>query len=541
MSIDEKIESVFPYEDSIPEEFRLKNPVIQKEYLINGKLCIWNGEMQEVLSPVYLKTSSGFSQKLVGSYPLLTENESLEALDSATKAYNNGRGIWPTMPLYDRIQHIEGFINRMKASRKEMLHLLMWEIGKSNREAEEEFDRTIDYVTNTIDALRDLDRTSSKFVIEQGIIGQIRRAPLGVVLCMGPFNYPLNETFTTLIPALLMGNTVISKPPRLGVLLHYFLLKAFKESFPPGVVNIVYGDGSKVITPLIASGKIDILAFIGSSRVADLLKSKHPKPHRLRSVLGLEAKNPAIILPDADMDIAIQECIAGSLSFNGQRCTALKILFVHSDIVVRFLEGFTEAIEKVKFGMPWEKDVMITPLPEPDKTKYLAELIENAKDCGARIMNSHGGKVNKTFIYPALLYPVNNKMRLYREEQFGPLVPVVPYDDIEIPIQYIIESSYGQQVSIFGNNADTISRLLDVLVSQVCRVNINSKCQRGPDIFPFAGRKDSGEGTLSVSDALRVFSIRTIVAAKETDRNKAILREIVRERRSNFLSKDDIF
>jgi len=541
MSIDEKIESVFPYEDSIPEEFRLKNPVIQKEYLINGKLCIWNGEMQEVLSPVYLKTSSGFSQKLVGSYPLLTENESLEALDAATKAYNNGRGIWPTMPLYDRIQHIEGFINRMKASRKEMLHLLMWEIGKSNREAEEEFDRTIDYVTNTIDALRDLDRTSSKFVIEQGIIGQIRRAPLGVVLCMGPFNYPLNETFTTLIPALLMGNTVISKPPRLGVLLHYFLLRAFKESFPPGVVNIVYGDGSKVITPLIASGKIDILAFIGSSRVADLLKSKHPKPHRLRSVLGLEAKNPAIILPDADMDIAIQECIAGSLSFNGQRCTALKILFVHSDIVVRFLEGFTEAVEKVKFGMPWEKDVMITPLPEPDKTKYLAELIENAKDCGARIMNSHGGKVNKTFIYPALLYPVNNKMRLYREEQFGPLVPVVPYDDIEIPIQYIIESSYGQQVSIFGNNADTIGRLLDVLVSQVCRVNINSKCQRGPDIFPFAGRKDSGEGTLSVSDALRVFSIRTIVAAKETDRNKAILREIVRERRSNFLSKDDIF
>lgn len=541
MSIDEKIESVFPYEDSIPEEFRLKNPVIQKEYLINGKLCIWNGEMQEVLSPVYLKTSSGFSQKLVGSYPLLTENESLEALDAATKAYNNGRGTWPTMPLYDRIQHIEGFINRMKASRKEMLHLLMWEIGKSNREAEEEFDRTIDYVTNTIDALRDLDRTSSKFVIEQGIIGQIRRAPLGVVLCMGPFNYPLNETFTTLIPALLMGNTVVSKPPRLGVLLHYFLLKAFKESFPPGVVNIVYGDGSKVITPLIASGKIDILAFIGSSRVADLLKSKHPKPHRLRSVLGLEAKNPAIILPDADMDIAIQECIAGSLSFNGQRCTALKILFVHSDIVVRFLEGFTEAVEKVKFGMPWEKDVMITPLPEPDKTKYLAELIENAKDCGARIMNSHGGKVNKTFIYPALLYPVNNKMRLYREEQFGPLVPVVPYDDIEIPIQYIIESSYGQQVSIFGNNADTIGRLLDVLVSQVCRVNINSKCQRGPDIFPFAGRKDSGEGTLSVSDALRVFSIRTIVAAKETDRNKAILREIVRERRSNFLSKDDIF
>jgi glyceraldehyde-3-phosphate dehydrogenase (NADP+) len=538
MSVEERVKSIFPGADDVPEEFRLIRPVIQKEYLNNGDLRIWNGDMHEVLSPVWLESPSGLSQKVIGSYPLLTEKESLEALDAAVLAYDNGRGHWPKMPVCERIRHVEKFAERMQERKKDIVLFLMWEIGKSYEESEEEFDRTVDYIKNTVDALKDLDRASSRFVIEQGIIGQIRRAPLGVVLCMGPFNYPLNETFTTLIPALLMGNTVIFKPPKLGVMLHYPLLGALRDCFPPGVVNTVYGDGRRVITPILSSGKIDVLAFIGSSRVADLLKSQHPRPHRLRSVLGLEAKNCAIVLPDAEMDLTVGECVKGSLSFNGQRCTALKILFVHSSVVDLFLEKFVSAIKRLKFGMPWEKGVTITPLPEGDKAIFLAGLIEDARRFGADIVNTHGGIANRTFFYPALLYPVNSEMRIYREEQFGPVVPVVPFDDIEIPIQYIIESSYGQQASVFGNDAGTIANLVDVLVNQVCRVNINSLCQRGPDIFPFAARKDSGEGTLSVTDALSIFSIRTIVAAKDADVNKRILERIVRERKSNFLSTD---
>ncbi len=183
--------------------------------------------------------------------------------------------------------------------------------------------------------------------------------------------------------------------------------------------------------------------------------------------------------------------------------------------------------------MPWDEDVTITPLPEQDKPDYLAGLVEDAKRHGARIVNEHGGAVNITFFYPALLYPVTHQMRIYHEEQFGPVVPVVLYDNIEEPIQYCIESSYGQQASIFGNDTGVIANLVDVLVNQVCRVNINSMCQRGPDIFPFAGRKDSGEGTLSVSDALRVFSIRTIIAAMEIESNRAILEEIVNGKRAD--------
>ena len=129
-------------------------------------------------------------------------------------------------------------------------------------------------------------------------------------------------------------------------------------------------------------------------------------------------------------------------------------------------------------------------------------------------------------------------MRVYHEEQFGPVIPIASFTQIDTPIEYIVASHYGQQVSIFGGDANVIAKLIDPLVNQVCRVNINSQCQRGPDTFPFVGRKDSAEGTLSVSDALRVFSIRTLVAAKASEQNKAILTTIVRERKSNFLSTD---
>ncbi len=534
----DKIQSIFPEEDSVPAEFQLEAPIHQTEYLIDGELRHWDGPTQESFSSLYLKTSDGLAPKLIGSFPLLTEKEALEALDAASSAYNHGRGIWPTMSVADRIERVQDFAYRMKEKRQQVVKLLMWEIGKSFSDSEKEFDRTIAYIEDTIDALKNLDRTNSRFVLEQGIIGQIRRAPLGVTLCLGPTNYPLNETFTTLIPALIMGNTVVLKPPRPGVVLYSPLLEAFRDAFPKGVVNTVYGNGREVTPPLMAEGKVDALAFIGSSRAATSLKKLHPKPHRLRSILGLEAKNPGIVLPNADLDLAVKECVLGTLSYNGQRCTALKILFVHTDIVDVFLKRFCEAIADLKFGMPWEKGVTVTPLPSPEKPKYFTELIEDAKQFGALVVNAGGGMVNETFFYPAVVYPVTSEMRLYREEQFGPVIPVIPFDDIEVPIQYIVDSDYGQQVSIFGQDATRIANLVDPLVNQVCRVNINSQCQRGPDTFPFTGRKDSAEGTLSVVDALRSFSIRTLVAAKETDINKSILTQIVREHRSNFLSTD---
>ena len=531
-----ELEKLFPSESQIPAEYNLTEPIEQREYLVNGEMRTWAGKTQDVWSPVYVRTENGLEHKRIGSYPITDPADAMEVLDAAVKAFNNGRGEWPSMSVSQRIEAVEKFTQKMIAKRDEVVKLLMWEIGKSLGDSQKEFDRTVQYIYDTIGALKDIDRTSSRFMIEEGIIGQVRRSPLGVVLCMGPFNYPLNETFTTLIPALIMGNVVCFKPPKHGTLLHYPLLEAFMTSFPAGVINTVYGRGNTVIPQMMESGKIDVLTLIGSSKVADQLKKLHPKVNRLRAILGLDAKNAAIVTQSADLELAVKECMLGSLSFNGQRCTALKVMWVHKSLVDRFNTRMAEEIGKLKLGMMWDKGVNITPLPEPNKPNYLKELIADAKAHGATVMNENGGETFNSFVYPALIYPVSKEMKIWDEEQFGPVVPVISFSHIKEPIEYLIESSHGQQVSIFSKDVNQISNLMDVAVNQVSRVNINSQCQRGPDTFPFTGRKDSAEGTLSVTAALRSFSIRTVVATKDTAENKAIVNQIVENQESNFLS-----
>ena len=530
----------FPRPEEIPAECVLGAPIEQREVLTDGEIHTWGGDAQEVRSPVMVAREAGLERVRLGSFPLLGEAEALATLDAAVRAWDSGRGGWPTMPIGARIEHVEEFTHRMVAQRAAVVKLLMWEIAKTRADSEREFDRTVEYIRATVDALKDLDRASSRFTVEQGILAQIRRAPLGVVLCMGPYNYPLNETFTTLIPALIMGNTVVFKPPRLGALLHRPLLEAFRDAFPRGVVNTVYGSGRTTMTPIMASGKVDALAFIGTSGPADALKKAHPHPHRLRCVLGLEAKNPAIVLPDADLELAVAECALGALSFNGQRCTAIKVIFVHRSIADEFLGRLAAAVNGLKAGMPWGDGVALTPLPEEGKTEYLASLVRDAVERGASVVNPGGAAVVGTYFAPAVLFPVDARMRAWHEEQFGPVIPVAPFDDPATAVEYVIASNYGQQISIFGSDPQRIAELIDPLVNQVCRVNINSQCQRGPDSFPFTGRKDSAEGTLSVSDALRVFTIRTLVAAKIGAANKAIVTDILRNRRSSFLSTDFI-
>ncbi len=535
------LNSVFPTESEIPESFKIENAIEQREYLINGELKIWDGNLNPILSPLCVKDGDTYSKKIIGSTPLLTSKESLDALDAAVSAYAVGKGVWPTMSVVERIESVEKFLVAMRLKRDEVVKLLMWEIGKSLKDSEKEFDRTCDYIVETIKGYKELDRGSAKLIEEQGFMAQIRRVPLGVALCMGPYNYPLNETFTTLIPALIMGNTVVFKPAKYGVLLMRPLLEAFRDSFPKGVINIIYGRGRETVGALMATGKIDVFAFIGTNKGANELKKLHPKLHRLKAILGLDAKNPAVVLPDADIDNAVSECITGSLSFNGQRCTALKILFVHDSIIETFVKKFNDEVKKLKPGMPWDNGVGLTPLPEPGKVDYLRDLVEDAKQHGAKIVNENGGEYLETFFYPAVLYPVNSRMKIYNEEQFGPVVPIVPFSEDSEAIDYVVNSNFGQQVSIFGKDSKRIAKLMDAFVNQVGRINLNAQSQRGPDTFPFTGRKDSAEGTLSIADALRVFSIRTIVATKNTDNNKQIISNIIRNRESAFLSTDYIF
>jgi glyceraldehyde-3-phosphate dehydrogenase (NADP+) len=543
--IQKKIEALFPKMEDIPTnvDFAPLGGTYDKgtAYLVDGEIREWKGRTSDVFSPICIRGADGLARRRIGVEARLGTEEAMLALDAAVRAWDHGRGEWPTMRVQDRAERLSKFAVDMRKVRDECVRLLMWEIGKSLSDCEKEFDRTVQYILDTVEALKETDRSGARFSSNSGVLAQIRRSALGVVLCMGPFNYPLNETFTTLIPALAMGNTAIVKLPRYGSLCQIPLLKCFAECFPKGVVNIINGDGKDVAGPIVTSGQVAALAFIGSSRAANILKKQHPMPNRLRCILGLDAKNPGIILKDADLDLAVSECVLGSLSFNGQRCTALKLLFVHRSIADAFVRKLSDAVDALPFGMPWEKGVRITPLPEPGAPDKMRTLVDDATKKGASVCNANGGLSNESFYFPSVVYPVKADMSLYTIEQFGPVVPVAVFDDEREVFDYIVSSNYGQQASIFGKDPSTIGPLIDVFANQVCRVNLNSQCQRGPDVYPFTGRKDSAEATLSVSDALRCFSIRSMIAAAENEAGKDLLRKILHERTSNFVNTDYLF
>jgi len=520
----------------VPQNLRAES--VQGRVLIAGKILSHGFAYKPVHSvcPVVDDTGELYFPKL-GETPNLSESDFASAVDAAVAAWAKGLGEWPTARMEHRISALSTFRNLMIPQRDAVVRLLMWEIAKPKKDAEAEFDRTVKYLDDTIEAAKQLDRDSSRIHFAGGIMTQIRRAPLGVTLCIGPFNYPLNETFTTLMPALLMGNTVVVKIPRHGQLFWDYLLPAFKESFPAGVINIVNGLGRGIIGPSVQAGKIDVLALIGSSQTANKIKQSHPRPNSFRGVLGLDAKNPGIILPDADLGIAVRECLKGSLSFNGQRCTALKILFVHRSLQKEFLDRFTAEADALKCGLPWHDGVSITPLPTIEKVRSLQALTDAAVSAGARLANPSRGAQNvANLLFPTVLSDVPLAVAITKEEQFGPVVPIVTYDSKDQLEQYLVDSPFGMQASVFGQDPSEVGQFIDLLSNLVCRTNINSQCQRGPDVFPFTGRKASAEGTLSVSDALRCFSIRSMVAANQDESGKAIFRSVLDKDASRFLS-----
>jgi glyceraldehyde-3-phosphate dehydrogenase (NADP+) len=199
------------------------------------------------------------------------------------------------------------------------------------------------------------------------------------------------------------------------------------------------------------------------------------------------------------------------------------------------------AVDALRMGLPWQDGVKITPLPEADKPAYLQKVIAEAVSKGAKVLNPRGATFDRTFVAPSVVFPVTRDMELYWKEQFGPVIPVATFHETGEIHQYLDSCEFGQQAAVFGQDHAEIAGLIDVLVNVVCRVNLNSQCQRGPDFFPFTGRKNSAAGTLSVHDALRVFSIRSMVACQQTPKNTEILNGITRNSESKFLRLDHLF
>jgi len=520
-------------------------------------------------------SSPAFTRPIIGKLPQMSTEQTLTVLKDAEAAWDGGSGAWPQMPLRERLDAIERLIQDLETNQREkMVQVLMWEIGKNRKDAESEFDRTMAFGRQAMQVVRGVnindeaeantdcdDEFGGSWKSIGSTMAFVRRAAVGIVLCLGPMNYPLNETYATLIPALLMGNVVLMKVPTVGGLVHLLTMEAFQKSLPVGAMNFVSGRGRVTMPVLMETGKVDALAFIGGSSAADSLIRQHPHPHRLKIFLQLEAKNMGIFLPDMfrkgsekveELSKAVDQSVLGALSFNGQRCTSLKLFFIPKGHGAEFSKLMAERIDSMHVGLPWQSwgddgenidskptYSHFTPLPNKSRIELMKRLIDDAVSKGAKIVNKKGGEIiggiESTLMVPAVLYPVTPDMDIYYEEQFGPVVPITEYESLDTVLSYGQKGLYGQQVSIFVSEEETESAatLLDRFSTVFGKININSQCARSPDTLPFSGRRSSAMGVMSVKDALREFSIPTVVAYKDSDINTRIVQEI--ESASTFL------
>lgn len=342
-----------------------------------GAINDYHGTSDIVTSPIIDATTGKRTE--IGRLAQMKTVDVQEVLTSAKKAWNNGQGVWPQMSTNDRIRSMERVVASLRERRDEIVKVLMWEICKSAEDAATEFDRTMLFIEATIKAFKEMDAVEGSWKTISGILARVRRAAIGIMLCMGPFNYPFNETYATLIPALLAGNIVIMKIPNTGGLAHILTMEAYAQHLPAGTLNFFSGSGRETVGPLMSSGDIDVLAFIGGSSAADAIIKAHPHPHKLKVFLQLEGKNLGIVFPDANLDTAVEQVTIGSTTYNGQRCTAIKLVMVHSSLAEQFVEKFKGSVGKLKWGLPWEAGVLITPLPEHKKPQYLEGLIADGK------------------------------------------------------------------------------------------------------------------------------------------------------------------
>ena len=516
---DASLAQVFPDVAGLPARVAVDPALHRPRWLVDGGIRDFSGATRPVISRVATRAGATLTPTLLGHEAMLTADDAQAALAAAHRAWARGEGEWPAASFSRRAEAVRNFARAVEAKTDVIATLLMWEIGKPWASARDEVTRSVEYIQNT---LSELDRLRSEDAAPQeGTAGKkthharTERRPLGRVLCVAPFNYPVNEFLTTVVPALLMGNVVLAKTPRFGVLANLVLLEAFRDCFPAGVVSLLPGDGKVVIPALMGAVEkdlhgnptavIDVLAFIGSEGAANAILKSHPVPISLHKVLGLGAKNVSVVLPGADQDAATTALVKGALGFNGQRCTAEKLVFVHRSLADDFVATLGAKVAALKVGLPWDEGVAATPLPEESKLPWMRELLDDALSKGARVVNPRGGEGTFSLMRPAVVYPVKDGMRLFHEEQFGPLLAVAVFDDVQEVIDWQRRSPYGQQAAVWGPLA-AAAPVVRAFARFVARVNVNDVCQRGPDSFGFTATDKSGFGTLSLREALLSFS-----------------------------------
>ncbi len=462
-----------------------------------------NGEWK--LSDNDIKIYAPATGEELGSVPAMSQ----EDVDYVYETARAAQPAWRALSYVERAAYLHKAADILVRDAEKIGAVLSKEVAKGYKAAVSEVIRTAEIVRY---AAEEGVRMEGE-VLEGGSfdaaskkkIAIVRREPLGLVLAISPFNYPVNLAGSKIAPALISGNVVALKPPTQGSISGLLLAEVFAEAgLPAGVFSTITGRGSVIGDYIVEHEAVNFINFTGSTPVGERIgKMAGMRP----IMLELGGKDSAIVLKDADLEKAAKNIVDGAFGYSGQRCTAVKRVLVQEEVADELVEIIREKVLKLTIGNP-EDNADITPLIDTGAADFVEGLVHDAVEKGADAKTEIKREGN--LICPILFDKVTTDMKLAWEEPFGPVLPVIRVKSVEEAIEISNQSEYGLQASVFTNDFPLAFSIAEQL--EVGTVHINNKTQRGTDNFPFLGAKKSGAGVQGVKYSIEAMtSVKSVV------------------------------
>ena len=464
--------------------------------LVNGE---WKSSEKEIT--IY----SPINQEELGTVPAMSQAE----VDEAMKAARAALPAWRALSAVERAAYLHKTAAILERDKEKIGTILAKEVAKGIKAAIGEVVRTADLIRYAAEeGLRITGQAMEGGGFEaasKNKLAVVRREPVGVVLAIAPFNYPVNLSGSKIAPALIAGNVVMFKPPTQGSISGLLLAKAFEEAgIPAGVFNTITGRGSEIGDYIIEHKEVNFINFTGSTPIGERIgRLAGMRP----IMLELGGKDAALVLEDADLEHAAKQIVAGAFSYSGQRCTAIKRVIVLESVADKLATLLQAEVAKLTVGDPFD-NADITPVIDNASADFIWGLIEDAQEKGAQTLTPIKREGN--LLWPVLFDQVTKDMKVAWEEPFGPVLPIIRVANVEEAIAFANESEFGLQSSVFTNDFKKAFEIAEKL--EVGTVHINNKTQRGPDNFPFLGVKGSGAGVQGIKYSIEAMTnVKSIV------------------------------
>lgn len=407
-------------------------------------------------------------------------------VDAAAKAAHRALPVWSATPLEERISLMKRFLEIFRSQENELIDITVKELGSpytftKTAQVEYQYTRTQSYI----------DLASKVPLVEHMAASTVYREPVGVIGCITPWNYPLGQVIQKVIPALLMGNTVILKPSQHTPLSSYWLADAFeKANFPKGVFNLVTGRGGEVGDAMATHPLINMISFTGSTS-GGINVGKNALTGLKHISLELGGKSPYIILKGSNHEEAIRLCFNSIFLNSGQTCTAFSRLLIPKSEQSVIEKKLIEIAKEYTTGNPEDPSTKLGPLASLRQYEKVKNYIESGIQEGAHLLygtvpeNSNKGY----YISPAIFTCVTSEMSIARDEIFGPVLCVFPYETEEEAIRIANDTSYGLNAGVYGEKEKAIA-----IAKKIEAGNIYINASPRDTSAPFGGYKQSGLG-----------------------------------------------